>query len=223
MIHKPLGILMLETRFPRPVGDIGNPASFDYPVRYRVVRGASPARVVHERAKGLLGPFIEAGHALVDEGCGAITTSCGFLVLFQKELEAALPVPVLSSSLLQIPSVSRNLPPGRSVGVVTISADSLGRDHLRAAGAPDDTPIRGVAADGEFARRILRDEPTLDTQLAQSNVVEAAQELLREHPQVGALVLECTNMPPYRDAVRRATGLPVYDVLTAIDSLLRTI
>ena len=211
-----LGILMLETRFPRPAGDIGNPASFDFPVRYKVVRGASPERVVRERAAGLLQPFIDAAHELIVEGCDAITTSCGFLVLFQKELAAALPVPVLTSSLLQLPAIERNLAPGKRAGVLTIDSRSLTHDYLIAAGARADTPVEGTESGVEFTRRILGNETSLDLALAQQDVVAAALRLTQKHPLLGALVLECTNMPPYAQPVREAAGLPVYDMLSAI-------
>ncbi len=214
----PLGVLMLDTRFPRPVGDIGNPASFAHPVGYKIVRGASPEQVVREGAAGLLQPFINAARELVDEGCTAITTSCGFLVLFQQQLAAALPVPVMTSSLLQIAAIEKHLTPGKRVGVLTIDANSLTRDHLVAAGARVDTPVEGTESGVEFTRGILGNELTLDMERAQQDVVDAALRLTARHPEVAALVLECTNMPPYADAVRRATGLPVYDVLTAIEN-----
>lgn len=211
-----LGVLMLDTRFPRPPGDVGNPASFPFPVRYRVVQGASPERVVQQQAAGLLQPFIEAAHELVKAGCVGISTTCGFLVLFQRELAAALPVPVMTSSLLQIPALQTSLAPGELVGVVTISATSLSAEHLAAAGAMGDVPVEGVDAAGEMARAILGNQTTLDTVRVQAEVVQAALRLISRQPAVKAIVLECTNMPPYADAVRRATGLPVYDALTAM-------
>ncbi len=216
-----LGVLMLDTRFPRPPGDVGNPASFPFPVRYRVVQGASPERVVQQRAAGLLQPFIEAARELVKAGCVGISTTCGFLVLFQRELAAALPVPVMTSSLLQIPDLQTSLAPGELVGVVTISAASLTQAHLAAAGATGEVPVEGVDAAGEMARAILGNQITLDTALVQAEVVRAAQRLIARQPAVKAIVLECTNMPPYADAVRRATGLPVYDALTALTGFWR--
>jgi hypothetical protein len=206
---KTLGVLMLDTRFPRGVGDIGNPASFDFPVRYQTVRGASPQRVVRERDPALLQPFIEAGLALVAEGAGAITTSCGFLVLFQRELQAALPVPVWTSSLLLLGDL-------RQAGVVTVDAASLSADHLRAAGGDPETPVEGITAGSAFQQTLLHDLPTLDTHDALLQVVGAAQRLLARHPTLTDIVLECTNMPPYADAVRRATGLRVHDITTLI-------
>jgi len=210
-----LGVLMLDTRFPRIVGDIGNPATFDFPVHLRTVRGASPQRVVRERDPALLQPFIDAGRALVDDGATAITTSCGFLVLFQRELQAELPVPVWTSSLLLLADLS-------DVGVVTVDAASLSADHLRAAGAPADTPIEGLAAGCAFQRTLLNDEATLDTDIARAETVAAALRLTARHPALSTIVLECTNMPPYADAVRAATGRAVLDITTLLRERFQT-
>src|SRR5215207_5752548 len=90
----PLGILMLDARFPRIVGDMGNALTWPFPVLYRVVRGATPERVVLEGARGLAGAFVEAAQELVHDGAEAITTNCGFLCLLQEELAAAVRVPV---------------------------------------------------------------------------------------------------------------------------------
>ena len=211
---RPLGVLMLDTRFPRVPGDIGHAASLPFPVRYRVVRGASPQRVVRERDPALLQPFIEAGRALVDEGAAAITTSCGFLVLFQDALQAALPVPVWTSSLLLLPELQRRAP----AGVVTVDAAALGADHLRAAGASLDTPIEGLAPDCAFQRCLLRDEATLDVDAARAATVAAAQRLVARRPEIESIVLECTNMPPYADAVRAATGRAVHGLTSLLAS-----
>ena len=204
-----LGVLMLDTRFPRVVGDIGNPRTFDFPVRYRTVHGASPQRVVRERDPALLQPFIDAGRALVDEGATALTTSCGFLVLFQRELQATLPVPVWSSSLLQLAGL-------HDAGVVTADRASLNADHLRAAGASLEAPVEGIAPGSAFHRTLLNDEPTLDTDDARAQTVAAAQRLVARHPRLSTIVLECTNMPPYADAVRAATGRTVLDITTLL-------
>ena len=213
-----LGVLMLETRFPRPVGDIGHPQTFAFPVRHAVIRGASPRRVVHGTDPRLLQPFIDAGRRLVDEGADAISTSCGFLVLFQQALQDALAVPVWTSSLLLLPSLQAALPNGQVVGIVTVDAAALGEPHLRAAGSALDTPIEGLAPGSPFQRALLDDEPTFDRDEACAATVAAAQALQRRRPDLGAIVLECTNMPPYADAVRAATGLPVHDITTLLVS-----
>lgn len=213
-----LGVVMLETRFPRPPGDIGNPRTFAFPVRYRTVEGASPRRVVVERDRTLLMPFIAAAAALERDGCTAITTSCGFLALFQRELAEAVGVPLWTSSLLLVAGIEAALAPGRRVGIVTADAASLTAEHLRAVGASADTPLEGLAADSRFRATLLDDSDVLDEDEARRSTVAAAERLLARRPDVAAIVLECTNMPPYADAVRAATRLPVHDITTLIRS-----
>jgi Asp/Glu/hydantoin racemase len=213
-----VGILMLDTRFPRIVGDMGNAGTFDFPVRYHRVTGADPDLVVRRGAEGLLPAFIDGARALEREGVGAITTNCGFLVKFQRQLAAAVRVPVFTSSLLLVPLVHRMLGPGRRVGIMTVSAATLTREHLDVSGIGPDIPvaIAGLETEKEFTRVLLGNEPELDVDAARDEHVRVARRLVSEHPDLGALVLECTNMPPYSADVQRATGLPVFDVVSLV-------
>lgn len=210
-----IGIIVLDTRFPRVPGDIGNTTTWPFPVRYRVVPAASPERVVRQQAEGLLEAFLEAARDLVDDGVRAITTSCGFLGLYQQEIAAAVPVPVFTSSLMQIPLIARMLKPGQKVGVLTIDARHLTPVHLKAVGA-DAIPlvIAGLETQKELTRVLIDNEPELDVQQAEADMVHVARRLVTDHPEVGAIVLECTNMPPYASAVQQATGLPIFDIVT---------
>lgn len=207
-----IGILMLEARFPRIPGDMGNALTWPFPVHYRVVKGASPDLVVRRKAEGLLPVFIEAARELVADGVDGITTNCGFLVLFQEELSRALPVPVATSSLMQAPLIQAILPAGKCVGILTISAEALTHEHLVAAGLSPDIPVVGIEPGAEFQRVILGNEAELDTDKARDDMLEAAARLRHENPNVGAILLECTNMTPYAADVRAATGLPVFSI-----------
>ena len=209
-----LGVLMLETRFPRMLGDIGNGETWPFPVQFKVVRGATPTRVVQQAAEGLLEPFIEAGQELASLGVAGITTSCGFLALFQKELADALPVPVMTSSLLQVPMVEAMLPKGKRAGVLTYSAESLTARHLAAVGVAADTPVQGMPKGGVFFGHYASDPRVATKEALEREVVAAARELVAKHPEVGAIVCECTNLPPHSRAIAEAVGLPVYDVIT---------
>lgn len=211
-----VGILALETRFPRIPGDGGHAGSWPFPVLYRAVRAATPERVVRGGAEGLVDAFCEAAAELAALGADGIATNCGFLVLHQERLARACAVPVASSSLIQAPWVEALLPPGRRVGVLTVDSASLGPRHLECAGAPADTPVEGTEAGRELTRVLLGDEPELDVERARGDVLAAARRLVERHPEVGAIVLECTNMPPYAADVAHATGLPVYDFHTLV-------
>jgi Asp/Glu/hydantoin racemase len=216
----PLGIIMLETRFPRIPGDIGNGLTWPFPVLYRVVPGATPERVVLQGAKGLLPDFIAAAKELVALGAEAISTSCGFLCIFQKEIAAAVGVPVATSSLLQVPWVEGLLPPGKRVGVITVSPVSLTPAHFAAAGMAPDTPVMGIENGRELYRVLVRqDKPELDAAAAEQDILDAGRALVAAHPEVGAIVLECTNMPPYAAALQAELGLPVHDVVSLIGHL----
>jgi Asp/Glu/hydantoin racemase len=207
-----VGILMLDARFPRIPGDMGNARTWPFPVHYRIVRGASPDLVVRQGATGMLPHFIEAARALVADGVDGITTNCGFLSLMQADLQAAVPVPVATSSLMQVGLVNALLPRRQRAGILTISASTLTPAHLAAASVPEDTPIGSTEGGREFTRAILGNEEELDVDAARADNVEAAQGLVAAHPEIGALVLECTNMVPYAADIRAATGLPVFTI-----------
>jgi Asp/Glu/hydantoin racemase len=213
-----VGILMLDTRFPRIPGDMGNATTFPFPVRYERVSGADPDLVVRRGATGLLPAFVDGARRLEREGVGAITTNCGFLVKFQRELAQSVEVPVFTSSLLLVPLVHRLLPPGRRVGIMTVNAGSLTAEHLAGAGIGGDIPtaVAGMETEKEFTRVLLGDELVLDVDAAREEHVRVARRLVTEHPDVGAIVLECTNMPPYTADIQRETGLPVFDIVSLV-------
>ena len=213
-----VGILMLDTRFPRIPGDMGNATTFPFPVRYHRVTGAAPDLVVRRGAEGLLDAFVDGARALESEGVGAITTNCGFLVKFQRQMAAAVRVPVFTSSLLLVPLVHRMLGPGRRIGVMTVNAPSLTAEHLAGAGIDAGIPLAviGMETEKEFTRVMLDNELELDVDAAREEHVKIARRLVTEHPDVGAIVLECTNMPPYADDIRRETGLAVFDITSLV-------
>lgn len=211
-----VGILMLDARFPRIPGDMGNAATWPFPVHYKIVCDATPDLVVRRGAQGTLDAFVDAARALERDGVDGITTNCGFLALFQEELAAAVRVPVVTSSLMQVEQVNRVLPPGKRAGVLTISASSLTRAHLERARVPEGTPIGSTEGGREFTRAILDNEMELDVAAARKDNVDAALALQRDHADLGAIVLECTNMGPYAADIATTTGLPVFSIITLV-------
>jgi hypothetical protein len=211
-----VGILMLETRFPRIPGDMGNAETWPFPVLYKVVPGASPRRVVCEKAEGLLDGFLAAAAELVRLGADGITTTCGFLSLYQKEIAANVGVPVATSSLMQIPFIERVLPPGKRVGVLTVSAANLTAEHLSAAGADPAAPVVGTDGGSEFSRVMINDEERLDVAAAERDILAAGDRLVASHDGIGAVLLECTNMVPYARALSQRLRLPVFSIYTFV-------
>jgi hypothetical protein len=211
-----VGILMLETRFPRIPGDMGNAETWPFPVLYKVVPGASPRRVVCEKAAGLLDEFLAAADELVRLGADGVTTTCGFLSLYQREIAAHVGVPVATSSLMQIPFIERVLPPGKRVGVLTVSAANLTGEHLRAAGADPETPVVGTDGGSEFTRVMINDEERLDVAAAERDILAAGDRLVASYDGIGAVLLECTNMVPYARALSQRLRLPVFSIYTFV-------
>lgn len=211
-----LGILMLEAQFPRIPGDMGNAETWPFPVLYKVVKGASPQRVVREQAHGLLDAFLDAAQELVTLGADGLTTNCGFLSLYQADIARHVNVPVATSSLMQAPLIERLLPPGQQVGIITVSAKTLTPEHLSAAGVNPSTPVVGTDNGREFTRVLIGNERELDVAAAERDIFDAGEELVRAHPQVGAVLLECTNMCPYAKSLSEHLRLPVYDIYSFI-------
>ncbi|MBS3918975.1 MAG: aspartate/glutamate racemase family protein [Deltaproteobacteria bacterium] len=212
-----IGIILLDTRFPRLLGDIGNPKTFPFPVLYEKVDGALPSRVVRERDASLLIPFIEAAKTLERRGAMAITTSCGFLAVWQKEMASAVEVPLFTSSLIQIPWAYGLMGRRGRIGVLTADKNSLTIDHLKGVGAEEiPSVIRGMKPDSEFHRIYVRNIPDLNYQKIEKEVIAEASALVEDHPDISAVVLECTNMAVFRKALRESTKIPVFDILTLI-------
>ena len=220
MKEKPLGILMLDTRFPRIVGDVGNASSYEFPVIFRRMEGIGSADAVAARPdrSRVLAALKANAEALAAEGAVGLGTSCGFLALYQQDLAALSPVPVATSALLHIAKL-----PERRTGVITASAKNLTPGHFEAVGASGDTPVVGLPEDSSFAGTFLRNGLTLDREAVEREVVAAGRELLKKHPAVDTLVLECTNLPPYKPALEQALGLPVLDVLDLLKDLYREV
>ncbi len=212
----PLGVLMLEHEITRPPGDVGNPASFPFPVRYRTVTGVPLDRLLAGDPT-ILEPLLEAGRELQAQGVWGITSGCGFFVLFQERLAARLEVPVFLSSLLQIPLAQAVVGPEAKVGVLTAHAGRLGQEHLLAAGMDPARPVEVVGLEDRpaFAGAILKQRGEYRGREIEAEVTAAARELARR-PGMAALVLECTNLPPFALAIQRATGLPVFDLTTLV-------
>lgn len=211
-----LGILMLDNAFERYLGDIGNPQTFDGPVIYERVQGASTRAITTLADDVFLEPFAAAAERLVARGAAAVATSCGFLALYQQDLARRLRVPVATSALLQVRSVEQLLPLGRRAGVLTFDGTSLRAAHLAAVGAPPDTPIEGLPPDGRFRRALLGDASVDGYAAREAEAVATALALVDRRKDIGALVLECTNLVPHAAAIQSAARLPVYDVWTLL-------
>ncbi len=212
-----IGILVMDARIERIPGDVGNPATFPFAVTCRTVAGATLKRLISERDRSLLDPFIAAGWELVRQGARALTTSCGFMILFQEELSREFPVPVFTSSLLQLPFIQATLRPQDRIGIITADASNLTLEHLqRAGGNVDRITVAGLESQPKFREAIFAETGRIDRQGVASEVVEQARRMVAADPLIATILFECANLPPYAAAVQKAAGLPVYDIVTMI-------
>ena len=211
-----IGVLTLDTVFPRIVGDVGNAKSYDFPVKFKTVKRATVTRVL-KGDKALLLPFIEAAKELEQEGVSAITTSCGFLSPFQKAIAKEVKVPVFTSTLMLLPLVHLMIGQNRKVGIITADSSSLTPSHFEGVGASDvPMVVEGLQNTREFAACFVKNGSSLDPEIVEREIVGAARRLVKKNPDVGAIVFECANLAPYSEAVNRETGLPVFDIITFI-------
>lgn len=212
-----IGILCTETYFPKIPGHIKNATTFNFPVVYKVVKGATIDKVVNtEIDRGLLDAFINGARELEKDGARAITGSCGFLALYQRKLAQSVQIPVYMSSLIQVPMASQMIGKNRIVGIITADSTKLTTKHLEAVGISGiQLAIAGMERKQEFTAAIYKEtKHSLDIIKFQTEVLEAAQDLLITNPNVGAIVLECTDLPPFAAAIQESTQLPVFDIVT---------
>jgi hypothetical protein len=221
----PIGILCLETHYGRPPGHIRNASTFRFPVMYRIIQGATARRVVKEADRKLLNPFLKAAQELEQEGVMAITGSCGFLALFQNELADAVDVPVFTSSLIQVPMVYRMLRRNQKVGILTASKSTLTAAHLKAVGA-EAIPVCVAGMDDrkEFCEVVIEGRrQELDLARLAAEVLAVVEGLAGDHPEMGALVIECTDLPPFAHLIQEKIHVPVFDIVTLTNMVYETL
>lgn len=212
---RPLGIMVLEERIPCPPGTPGNPTTFGFPVVYEVVRGVGAAEL-SSRENPDPAPFIAAGRALEARGAAAIIGGCGLMIVHQAALVRALEIPVLTSSLLQLPLMLATTGPQAKVGIIASRRGNLVPRHIAMAGVADPARIvlAGMDDRAGFNAAICEETGELDFAQVQAEVVAVATDLVTRHPDVAAVLLECVDLPPYAAAAQEAIGRPVFDVIT---------
>jgi len=212
-----IGILILDASYPCVPGNVGNASTFSFPVRYEKVQGASIDRLLNKQDPELVTPFIQAARNLRDVGVKAITGACGFMAFFQQEVAASVDIPIFLSSLLQIPFIHQIT--GKKVGIITANASCLTPKHFQATGIPQSLPmvIAGMENQTEFREAVLEEKGSLDSSRIEQEVVQVAKELVASNPDVGAILLECSDLPPYAKAIQKEVDLPVFDFFTMIN------
>ena len=225
---RPVGILKWEaghgvtlSQLEQMPGNVMHPETFAFPVQFREVPGACYGTLIEHFDPSLVPRSIQVARELAAAGAKFISTSCGFNIIMQVELADAVDLPVCTSSLLQVPVVLRMLKQGAAVGILTADRKHLTEAHLRQAGITADMPvyIAGIEDVGEFQK--VRQDPAaiLDEDRFRQEVIGAVRSLIERHPMIRAIVLECTDLPPCSEAIRRELGIPVFDYVTMLNWL----
>ncbi|TYO61164.1 hypothetical protein FXV83_39675 [Bradyrhizobium hipponense] len=221
----PLGVLMMERmgseNRPFIPGDTGNASTWTVPARYKVVPGLSVSRIFAPDAGEMLSTVVEAAKELAREGAQLITCQCGYSIQYQAAVRDAVDVPVFLSSLLLAPFLERMLPRGKALGIMVASKSVLTPDMLEAAGLPASlgrrVAIVGLEDTPAFAESWIRSVGRLDVKAVEKDVVDTAVALVNDRLDIGMLLLECGDLPPYAASVQSATGLPVFDYTSMVE------
>jgi hypothetical protein len=216
---------MLEEHIPYPPGTPGNPTTFSHPVRYEIVRGVDISSLKQLNQPDSLPGFLAAAQSLVASGVSAVTGNCGLMIVHQAALAKVLPVPVFMSSLVQLPLIHAMLGPDAPVGIIASNSGGLKPEHLAMACGGHHIPTVVATMDGRpnFQAAICEQSGLLDCDAVEAEVVAVARALVAGNRGIGAILLECTDLPPYAAAIQEATGLPVFDITTLIDGALRAL
>ena len=211
------GILMLDSTIPRIPGDPGHAETFDFPVRYGVVRDF-PFEDLVELRRDNMDRVIKAAIALQTEGVNFVAADCGLFSPFQPDIADALSIPFIGSALNLIPLIAGFLPGYQKLGLLTGDTRLLKSPHLEAAGAdPDRLVIRGMENSEEFKQVVINRGQKLDIEAMQTGVLTAAEDLFRSGQTIGAVVLECTNLITFRSDIQQEFNVPVFDLVSLME------
>jgi hypothetical protein len=213
-----VGILLLDGRAPFVPGDVGNASSYDYPVVYKTVDGLTTMRCLTQEP-GWEDKVVAAAVELEAKGVRGISSDCGFMIQYQAAVTEAVKIPVFLSTLLQLPFIAKTIAPNRPIGIVTADDSNLSTDFLKRTGTLPKNPIviRGLQNEPEFGTAVMQEKGTLDSDLIAGEVVRTCREMRDANPTMGAMLLECSLLPPYAKLVQEEIGLPVFDFISMID------
>jgi hypothetical protein len=222
-----LGIIVLDDAYPGFPGDVRNASAFPYPIQYEIAAGVDNYTLVFKEDKSpCLEPIKQAARKLENIGCRAIAAECGYFAYFQKDIAGYVDIPVFMSSLLQVPFIQQVIGPDKAVGILCAQKRFLTDVHLQNVGIDPDSNIFIAGAMDEYGckefislwdpeNRPVRPESHYDK--AEEDMIRVSSDFCNAHPDIGALMLECTGMQPFARAVQRAVDLPVFSWGTLLD------
>ncbi len=228
-----IGIALMDQIHSQPLipGDVGNASTYDFPVRLKVIKGLhdnpyAPVRDEQSRYTPDVQRTVDTVKELAADGVRAIVMSCGFFSVVQEVLTEEVDIPVFSSPLLLVPLISRLIGKKRKVGIFTASKTRLTQEFLEPAGIDGTIPylVEGLEASTEFYACFMGGtRTTLDVDLLRREVVDIAGKFVRTNPDIGALLLECSDLPPFAADIQEMTGKPVFDFITFVNTVYQAV
>lgn len=216
-----IGIIAVHLVYPKFPGNVANATTYPFPVLYKEVNFEIERLFEGDPAIGE--EIVAAAKELEQNGVRAIVGACGYFAHFQKQVADAVDVPVFLSSLCQLPMIKTGISSKKKIAVLAASGDNINDDLLEKVGTDTSRLIVKNIGDLESFAPIRWGKNTLDNGKLTEDLVQVVLNLQKENPDLGAILLECSDLPPYAKAIQAATGLPVYDFNTMIDLIYHSV
>jgi len=214
-----IGIIVINIWYPLVPGNVANASTYNFPVMYKILKEASIEQILSGDPV-LLDMVIEAGKELIQQGARAIVGACGSFVNYQKEASAAFEVPTLLSVMMQVPLILQSLKPDQRLGILAASAAALTPKVFDQCGIID--PSRIVITEAlnlpEF-QNLGNCTGQFNSNKLELEVVDLMKQFVHDNPEIGAILIQCSDLPPYAGAIQDAVKLPVFDMNTLIEWL----
>ena len=216
-----IGIIAVNLIYPKFPGNVANATTYPFPVLYKKVSFAIER--LFEGDSALKEEIIAAAKELEKEGVRAIVGACGYFAHFQREVAEAVDIPVFLSSLCQLPLIKTSISSRKKIAILAASADNINAEVLSKTGT--DMKRLVVADIGSLPafHAICYGETRLDNGKLTEEICQTVKDLLKREPDVGAILLECSDLPPYARAIQAVSGLPVFDFNTMIDMVYHAV
>ena len=228
-----VGIARLDQlhRHPNIPGDVENASTYPFPVRMTIIEGLydNPYPPLFDETGGYTSEVqktVTVVKELAAEGVRAIVMACGYFSLLQDILAEEVDIPVFTSPLLFVPMISRMIGRKRKVGIIAASKATLTDAFLKPAGIDDSVPyvIEGLDDSEEFNSCFMGGKKTtMDVDLLQAQVLSIIKNFVTDNPDIGALLLECSALPPFSAAIQREVDRPVFDYVSFIHCVYRAV
>jgi len=212
-----IGILVIDLWYPLLPGNVANASTFNFPVIYKILKGASIDEIL-SGAPSLLKLVIEGGNELIEQEVRAVVGACGSFANYQKKAASALKVPTFLSVMLQVPLIIQSLKPEQKIGIVSASAAAQTQKVFDQCGITDPSRLVIIGAqDLSEMQKLFSCEGGFNSYKLGEELVELIRQSVKNNPEIAALLLQCSDFPPYAWIIQKAVKLPVFDMNNLIN------